>query len=183
MTIKTTRTIKTRGSKTLLGRFLRIPGLILSFPLLAAGIAMRLTWLTVLAGALLFCTLAIRLVRNRTVVSLDEKGIRYSSPFRQLQFEWHEIQAAGVYYVKNGQVFEEYAAGKELPEPDNEGRTIFVSTRSAYSPARHRRLVNRTDMHFRWNSEAWKVIAARCQAAPTQQGNAAPPQPKGPKAG
>ncbi|WP_119080751.1 hypothetical protein [Chitinophaga alhagiae] len=169
MTTKT-RTFKTRGSKTPLGRFFRVPGLIISFPLLAAGIAMRLTWLMVLAAALLCCTLAIRLVRNRTVVSLDEKGIRYSSPFRQLQFEWHEIQAAGVYYVKNGEVFEEYAAGGELPEQHCQGRTIFVSTRSAYSPARHRRLVNRTDLHFRWNREAWKVIAARCDAATLQPG-------------
>lgn len=154
-----TRTITIRGSKTLLGKFLRMPSLLIALPLLVAGIMLHHTGLLILAGLLLCCSLALWLIRNRTVVSLNEGGISYNSPFRTLHFAWHEIRSAGVYTVKKGQVCELQPADIQ---PEGPALTIFVSTREGYSPARHRRLVTGTDMHFRWNSEAWEVIAARC---------------------
>lgn len=155
-----TRTITIRGSKTLLGKFLRMPGLLMGLPLLVAGITLRYTGLTVLAGLLLCSSLALWLIRSRTVVSLNDEGISYSSPFRTLHFAWHDVRSAGVYVVKNRQAAVVQPADAELN--NQRALTIFVSTRAGYSPARHGRLVTSTDMHFRWNREAWEVIAAKC---------------------
>jgi hypothetical protein len=157
------RAISTRGSKTLAGRFFRLPCLLLALPLLIAGLVMRLTALIIPATLLLCCTLTVWLVRGRTVVSLNETGISYSSPFRKLHFPWRDVKSAGVYYVKGGRVFEHTATA--LPADSSEKHTIYVSTRPGYSPVHQRRLVNNTDMHFRWNAEAWAVIDARRSAA------------------
>lgn len=156
-----TRTIKNRGSKTLPGKLLHSPLTFLALPVLLLGVFLRTAWLVVPAALLLSGSLAVRLVRARTVVSLSENGISYNSPFRRLHFEWHQIRAAGVYYVSRGQVYEECHAAPAPPEHADIPRTIYVSLRPAYSPARHRRLVNKTDLHFRWNREAWAVIMAK----------------------
>ncbi|RPE08309.1 hypothetical protein EGT74_14725 [Chitinophaga lutea] len=164
-----TRTTTNRGSKTLPGKLLYSPLTLLALPVLLLGLFLRSAWLIVPAALLLSGSFAARLVRARTVVSLNEKGIYYDSPFRRLHFEWHEIRAAGVYYVSKGQVYEEDHTEPSPPEHEGIPRTIYVSLRPAYSPARHRRLVNKTDIHFRWNQEAWEVITAKREKAVTEK--------------
>lgn len=153
-----TRTIKLRGSRTLLGKLPVFLTILLFFFI---GLYRQITGLTVFAGILILLTSTAWLVRRRTVVSLDDKGIRYSSPFWKLHFQWHEVKATGVYYVVKGHVYEDTA----LPDPGRSYRTIFVSTQPSYSPCRHHRLISRTNMHFRWNREAWDIITSYTQTS------------------
>lgn len=151
---KITRTIRVRGSKIMTGFILFLTAILF----LAIGWikdAKVLMWTAVMIIALL---VALSVVRRRTVVTLDDKGIRYKSPFWNLHFRWNDVRACGVYYVKNREVFREHAEPMDMARRDGWPLTIFVSTREDYFPSRQDRFINRSSIHFRWNREAWDVI-------------------------
>lgn len=152
---KITRTIRVRGSKLTTGFiffFTAISLLIIGWLKDARG----LVWTAVVILVLLAM---LSLVRRRTVVTLDEKGIRYKSPFWDLHFLWNEVQSCGIYYVRNREVYRTQAEHAEITHREGWPLTIFVSTRANYFPSREDRFINRRDIHFRWNREAWDVIA------------------------
>lgn len=152
---KITRTIRLRGSKTMTG-FVFFLTAVFFFVIGWMKEAKALTWV-----AVAICTLLtlLSLVRRRTVVTLDDKGIRYKSPFWDLHFLWHDVRACGVYYVRNREVYPHQPGQGDLMLHEKWPLTIFVSTRMHYFPQRQNRFINRSCIHFRWNHEAWSVIA------------------------
>ena len=151
---KITRTIRVRGSKIMTG-FIFFLTAILFLVIGWMKDAKMLMWTAAMIIALL---VALSVVRRRTVVTLDDKGIRYKSPFWNLHFLWNDVQACGVYYVKNREVFREQTAPMDTTHRESRPLTIFVSTREDYFPSRQDRFINRSSIHFRWNREAWDVI-------------------------
>lgn len=151
---KITRTIRVRGSKTMTG-FVFFLTAVLFFVIGWIKDATVLMWTAI---AIFTVLTALSFVRRRTVVTLDDKGIRYKSPFWNLHFRWNDVQACGVYYVRNREVYRQHPDQEDLTLRDGWPLTIFVSTRLHYFPRQQDRFINRTSIHFRWNREAWDVI-------------------------
>jgi hypothetical protein len=157
--VKTTRTIKVTGSKTLIGKALRIVYLLLALLFLLVGLTEGFIVITIIGLTGVSGITGIWLIRKMTLVTLDDTGIRYKSPFWNLRFTWAEIQTTGVYYIRNGEAYREYPEDADLLNQNGWPRNIFVSTKFSYFPRRHDRLISKTNIHFRWNREAWEVIA------------------------
>lgn len=163
--VKTTRTIKLTGSKTLMGKVLRIIYFLLALLFLIVGLTESFVMLTIIGAVGILAITGVWLIRKMTVVTLDDTCIRYKSPFWNLNFSWEDIQTTGVYYIKNGEVYREYPEDADLLNLNGWPRNIFVSTKPTYFPRRHDRLISKTNMHFRWNREAWDVITAHVSRA------------------
>lgn len=156
--VKTTRTIKLTGGKSLKGKVLRIIYFLLALLFLIVGLTEGFIMVTIIGLAGILGITGVWLIRILTLVTLDDMGIRYKSPFWDLHFRWEEIETTGVYYIKNGDVFREYPEDADLFSLNSWPRNIFVSTKFTYFPRRHDRLISKTNIHFRWNREAWEVI-------------------------
>lgn len=157
--VKTTRTIKVPGSRTLIGKALRIIYLLLALLFLLVGLTEGFMVITIIGLAGVLAITGVWLIRKMTLVTLDDTGIRYKSPFWNLRFTWSEIQTTGVYYIRNGEAYREYPEDADDLNLNGWPRNIFVSTKSTYFPRRHDRLISKTNIHFRWNREAWDIIA------------------------
>lgn len=156
--VKTTRTIKITGSKTLIGKVLRIIYLLLAILFLIVGLTEGFIMITIIGLAGILGITGVWLIRQMTVVTLDDAGIHYKSPFWNLSFAWEDVRTTGVYYIRNGEVYKEYPEDADLLNLNGWPRNIFVSIRPSYFPRRHDRLTSRAGIHFRWNREAWEVI-------------------------
>ena len=152
---KITRTIRVRGSRRTTGFVFLFTGVVCFVIGWMQGFT-ALIWLSI---AIFTFLSALFLLRRRTVVTLDDKGIRYKSPFWNLYFLWNEIQSCGVYYVRNREVYLQCPGQAEVQH--GWPLTIFVSTRMHYVPRRQERFINRCSIHFRWNPEAWNVIVKK----------------------
>ncbi len=148
------RTITVRSSRTLIGRLFFLIACFSSLTGLIKGFRM-------LAFTGLLCLLLITgrwLLRKLTVISLDSQGISYASPFKKVRLSWAEVQTAGVYYIRNGEVCR-IPPDATIPDLHHVPRKIFVSTNTDYSPC-HDRRISDTCIHFRWSYDAWRVISA-----------------------
>lgn len=152
-----TRTLRIRAGRRLKRRLLRLLFCTINLTILFTGIILRKP-AYIVTGALLLSLMAlVRLGGSSVNVTLNAGGIRFSCPFWKRNFPWDDIQSAGVYTVKNGEVAlrdpKHAAAGERL--------LIFVSLRQGYRPQRHARFNSAESMHFRWDHDAWNVISAR----------------------
>lgn len=121
--------------------------LLAALGMLIAGIIERRTVLA-LAGLLILCLMTgVWLVRRNTVLTIDQEGIRFVSPFSKVYFRWEEVASCGSYSIRNGKV-----------QLEDNGSLIYVSNRAAYKPGRYDHVTDRRNIHFRWDSKAWEAI-------------------------
>lgn len=152
-----TRTIRIRAGRRLTGQLLRLLFFVINLALFITGIISRKPTYIITGTLLLTVMIVIRLGRRSITVTLNASGILFSWPFWNRHFAWNDIRSAGVYMIRNGEVvFRDPKAAQA-----GERLIIFVSVRHGYRPRRFGRFNSRHSMHFRWNRDAWAVIAGR----------------------